>query len=91
MSLYSQTRTADGQTWRVEPVVFGDRDTLMTDSEGHFRTPSGVPKDCEYEVRVRVAGMAPGHTLWLKAGRAFDGRLRRSRAPPLADCRGHCA
>ncbi len=81
----SQTRTSEGQVWRVDPVGFGDRDFLRTDAEGRFRTPHGVPSDVEHEATVRARGMLPGRTTWLKPGREAratfaDLTLRRLRA-----------
>ncbi|MGO9467664.1 MAG: carboxypeptidase regulatory-like domain-containing protein [Isosphaeraceae bacterium] len=85
VSIQSQTRTSEGQVWRVDPIVYDDRDLLITDNNGRFQTPYGVPKDLEYEARVRVAGMRPGRTVWLKPGAAptavfGDLVLRRLRA-----------
>ncbi len=71
VSIESQARAAQGQVWRLDSIVYGDRDALTTDADGRFQTPCGVPKNLEYEARVRVAGMRPGRTVLLKPGHAL--------------------
>jgi hypothetical protein len=82
--LRSQTRNPEGQVWRIDPVVWSDRDTITTGPDGRFQTPFGVPKDREFEARVRIARMTRGRTAWLKPGEAAAGFgdvvLRRIRA-----------
>ena len=65
--LRSQTRTSQGQVWRTDPVVFGDRDVLRTDQDGRFQTESGLRSGLEYEATVTAANAPPGRTGWLKA------------------------
>jgi hypothetical protein len=64
--LRSQTRGSQGQVWRTDPVVFGDRDVLRTDKDGRFQTKSGLPSGLEYEATVTASKAAPGRTGWLK-------------------------
>ena len=64
--LHSQTRGPQGNVWRADPVVFGDRSVLRTDKEGRFQTPSKVPSGPEYEATVTARGAPPGRTGWLK-------------------------
>jgi Carboxypeptidase regulatory-like domain len=80
----SQTRTTEGQVWRIEPVGFDDRNALRTDAEGRFRTPDGVAYGVEYEASIRSQGMLPSQTVWLKPSRGekavfADVTLRRLR------------
>jgi hypothetical protein len=66
VSIHSHSRTAQGQVWRVDPIVWADRDSLTTDADGRFQTPYGVPRDRAYEAQARVAGTTPGRTVWLE-------------------------
>ncbi len=66
--LRSQTRGSQGNPWRTDPVVFGDRSVLLTDHEGRFQTPDAVPAGLEYEATVTAPDAPPGRTGWLKTG-----------------------
>ncbi|MFI5457341.1 MAG: carboxypeptidase regulatory-like domain-containing protein [Isosphaerales bacterium] len=66
--LRSQTRYLQGQVWRVDPIVFSDRNALTTDSDGRYQTPCGVPAGVEYEATVTTRDMPSGRTAWLKPG-----------------------
>jgi hypothetical protein len=64
----SQTRGPEGRMWRIDPVDLGAGNALLTDAQGRFRTPHGIPRDGEYEASVRAAGISPGCTAWIKPG-----------------------
>jgi hypothetical protein len=68
---WSRTRNAQGRVWRRDPVRFDGPEDLVTDAEGRFRTPYGLPRDVEYQAQVRGAGRLPGQTEWIRPG---DGR-----------------
>ena len=66
--LRSQTRSSQGQVWRVDPVVFGDQTILHTANDGRFQAPSGLAASLEYDATITAPNASPGRTGWLKTG-----------------------
>ncbi len=66
--LRSQTRSSQGQVWRIDPVAFGDQTILHTANDGRFQAPSGLAAGLEYEATITAPNASPGRTGWLKTG-----------------------